>query len=223
MLLIASKLAFTYIYNEIVIGKYNEGEFDGSLKPVFICNWIQPYIAHYNAGNIYYQNGEFDKAIEEYKLAMKREPKRNHKCDIRINMALAMINALPEDYASEENVENTIAVLKEARALLIQDGCAKDKEDGHSEPASKLREEIDNMLKEAEGSGDGEGKEDEGDPNEEKPNDKPEEETENEREQEIKNQMQQQQNNAYKERNEDKLFYEELEEEFGNYFEEPVW
>lgn len=221
MLLIASKLAFTYIYNEFVISKYNDGEYDVTMKPSFMCNWIQPYIAHYNAGNIHYQNGDYEEAINEYKLAMKREPKSNHKCDIRINMALSMIKQLSEDYSSKENLENTIEVLTKARELLIEDACAKDSEAGHSKEATKLREEIDNILKELnkkqEGGGNS-GKDDDD------PKDNPnKEEPKNDREQQVIDKIKQQQNNAYKDRYNDKRFYEELYEEYGNYFDGPIW
>ena len=220
LLLVASRLAFTYIYNEYVINKYDDGELDINMKPVTMCNWLQPYIAHYNLGNIHYQNGDYEKAIEEYKLAMKKEPKSSHKCDIRVNIALAAIKTLPEDYSSQENIENTIKVLEEAKKVLIEAGCAKKDEDGHDEEATKLREEIDDILDELNQK---EKPEEEGGESKEPQNQPGEKEPEEQREQEIKEQLKQQQNNAYKNRYEDEMFYEEYEQDFGDYFYEPVW
>ena len=222
MLLVASRLAFTYIYNEYVIGKYEDGDYDINMKPAMMCNWIQPYIAHYNKGNICYQNGDYKNAIEEYDLAIDKEPKKNHKCDIRVNKALAMIKTLPEDYASQENVENTIEVLNKAKEVLVEKECAKMDEDGHDEEATKLREEIDAMLKQLEqGNGNSNnGGEDKKDDPQSKPNEKGPEE---EREQQIKEKIQQQQNNAYKDRYEDNMFYEELPEDIGDYLNGPIW
>jgi ethanolamine transporter len=42
---------------------------------------------------MYYDKGEYELAIKEYKQALKREPK-NHLCDIRVNMALSMIGMI---------------------------------------------------------------------------------------------------------------------------------
>lgn len=224
MMLIASRLLFTYVYNEFVIGKYNDGDYDINMKPGMICNWIQPYIAHYNAGNIYYQNGDYEDAIDEYKLAMDKEPKRNHKCDIRINLALAMLKTLPEDYSSEENRESTIELLTKAREVLIEDECAKDKEAGHSEEATKLREEIDAMLNQLNQGGDPNGNGGQNGGSQDDPGNEPSDpQTGNSREQEIKNKIQQGQGDAYKQRKDDEKFYEELDEEFGNYYDVPIW
>ena len=225
MFLVASKLAFKYAYNEYVINKFNDGDYDISMKPGMMCNWVQPYVAHYNAGNIYYQNGNYKEAIEEYKLAMDKEPKNNHKCDIRVNMALAMLGTLPEDYASEANLKNTIEVLTQAKGVLIEDGCAKEKEAGHDEEATKLREEIDAMLmesKKAEGSGDDDGG---GDEKDDPQNQSGNKEQDKQREQEIKEKLQQQQNGAYKERYEENLSDEEYQDDFDDYdyFDGPIW
>ena len=42
-------------------------------------------------------------------------------------------------------------------------------------------------------------------------------------EEQIKEKVKDNQNQAIQDRYKDKLFYEELEKEYGNYFEEPVW
>ena len=225
MFLVASILAFKYAYNKYVINKFNDGDYDISMKPGMMCNWVQPYVAHYNAGNIYYQNGNYKEAIEEYKLAKDKETKNNHKCDIRVNMALSMLGTLPEDYASEKNLKNTIEVLTQAKEVLITDGCAKENEAGHDEEATKLREEIDAMLTEAkktEGSGDDDGG---GDEKDDPQNQSGNKEQDKQREQEIKEKLQQQQNGAYKERYEENLSDEEYQDDFDDYdyFDGPIW
>ena len=225
MFLVASKLAFKYAYNEYVIKKFDNGDYDVSMKPGMMCNWVQSYVAHYNAGNIYYQNGNYKEAIEEYKLAMDKESKNNHQCDIRVNMALAMLGTLPEDYASEENIKNTIEVLTQAKEVLTADGCAKEKEAGHDKEATRLREEIDAMLteaKKAEGSGDDDGG---GDGNNDPQNQSGNKEQDKQREQEIKEKLQQQQNGAYKDRYEENLSDQEYQDDFDdyNYFDGPIW
>jgi tetratricopeptide (TPR) repeat protein len=217
-MLVASKLAFNYIYNEYMISQYDKGNYDVSVQPIFSCNWVQPYVPHYNAGNMYYDKGEYELAIKEYKQALKREPK-NHLCDIRVNMALSMIGTLPEEYSSEENIEKTINVLTEARNILIQDGCAEEKGDGHDEEATKLKKEIDSIL---ESMKNGQGSEPGGDPTE--PVEPAEPSTENGHgvdEDDIKNKLQQQQKNGFKEREENEQYYKE--DEWGEYMDKPVW
>ena len=218
MLLVASKLAFNYIYNEYMISQCDKGNYDVTVQPIFSCNWVQPYVPHYNAGNMYYDKGEYKLAIKEYKQALKRESK-NHLCDIRVNIALSMIGTLPEEYGSEENIESTVKLLTEAREILIQDGCASEKGDGHDEDATKLKKEIDSIL---ESMKNGQGSEPGGDPTE--PVEPAEPSTENGHgvdEDDIKNKLQQQQKNGYKEREENEQYYKE--DEWGEYMDKPVW
>lgn len=218
MMLVASKLAFNYIYNEYMISQYDKGNYDVSVQPIFSCNWVQPYVAHYNAGNMYYEKGEYKLAIKEYKQALKRESK-NHLCDIRVNIALSMIGTLPEEYGSEENIESTVKLLTEAREILIQDGCASEKGDGHDEDATKLKKEIDSIL---ESMKNGQGSEPGGEPTEPAEPAEPSTESGNDvDEDDIKNKLQQQQKNGFKEREENEQYYKE--DEWGEYMDKPVW
>jgi tetratricopeptide (TPR) repeat protein len=218
MMLVASKLAFNYIYNEYMISQYDKGNYDVSVQPIFSCNWVQPYVPHYNAGNMYYDKGEYKLAIKEYKQALKRESK-NHLCDIRVNIALSMIGTLPEEYGSEENIESTVKLLTEAREILIQDGCASEKGDGHDEDATKLKKEIDSIL---ESMKNGQGSEPGGEPTEPAEPAEPSTESGNDvDEDDIKNKLQQQQKNGFKEREENEQYYKE--DEWGEYMDKPVW
>ena len=218
MMLVASKLAFNYIYNEYMISQYDKGNYDVSVQPIFSCNWVQPYVAHYNAGNMYYEKGEYKLAIKEYKQALKRESK-NHLCDIRVHIALSMIGTLPEEYGSEENIESTVKLLTEAREILIQDGCASEKGDGHDEDATKLKKEIDSIL---ESMKNGQGSEPGGEPTEPAEPAEPSTESGNDvDEDDIKNKLQQQQKNGFKEREENEQYYKE--DEWGEYMDKPVW
>ena len=227
MMLVASKLAFNYIYNKYLISQYGKGNYDISMQPLFSCNWVQPYLPHYNAGNMYYEKGEYKLAIKEYKQAMKREPKE-HICDIRVNLALAMIATLPEEYASEENIENTIKVLNEARDILIEDGCAAKEGDGHDDEATKLKKEIDNILESlnnGQGSGDGE------EPDEPTEPDDPTEPTDPNTgggdpsdgidEGELINMLHDDQANGRDEREINEQYYRD--EDWGDYMDKPVW
>ena len=219
-LLVCGKQAFNYFYNESVIDKYNNEEYSVSLDALTFLNIFQPYIVHYNEGNIKYQNSDYEGAIESYNKALELDPPKDEECSIRINLALAMVYKLGEAYAEPENVENSIAVLKDAKAVLLAEGCATEEGDGHSETAEELKEEIEKMLEELEK--DPENKKDPDDNNE--PDEKDPEDDKNDVNQyDIKQKLQEIQNESYKEREQGMKFNEEIEMEYNFDYEGSIW
>ncbi|MBQ2744076.1 MAG: tetratricopeptide repeat protein [Lachnospiraceae bacterium] len=218
MLIVCIKLAFSYIYNECLIDKYNDNDYSSDTDPLLFCNWVQPYLAHYNMGNIHYQNKEYDYAIEEYQTALDLNPSQERECSVRINLALAMIKTLGEDYANEEKLEASIAKLKEARGILLEDGCATDDGDGHNETAEQLKREIDQLIDELEkkqqttfNGGNA-------------PQDNPDEKKDDDTyEQDIKKKLQQQQIDSYRERTESQQNYKEWNNEMNFDADGRVW
>ena len=218
MLIVCIKLAFSYIYNECLIDKYNDNDYSSDTDPLLFCNWVQPYLAHYNMGNIHYQNKEYDYAIEEYQTALDLNPSQERECSVRINLALAMIKTLGEDYANEEKLEASIAKLKVARGILLEEGCATDDGDGHNETAEQLKREIDQLIDELEkkqqttsNSGNA-------------PQDNPDEKKDDDTyEQDIKKKLQQQQIDSYRERTESQQNYEEWNNEMNFDADGRVW
>lgn len=216
--LFCCKQAFAYVYNEVAIGKYNDDDFSADLGILFIGNWFQSDIVYYNEGNIHYQNAEYKEAIDDYKKALEENPTEERECDIRINLALAMIKTLGDDYANPEKVEESIKTLKEARNILLEKGCATEGGNGHSEEAQQLKEEIDKMLNEL-GSEPDE-PEDDGDTGETPPEG---EEDDDSREENIKQQLQEQQNDSYRERYENLDWYNSIDDSFDYYYDGKIW
>lgn len=141
------KCGSSFFINEIFISKYEKGEYKESLvKTLLFINISEPYIAHYNYGNVLYKNNDYDKAIEEYNKALKLFPTHDKECNIRINLALAMLKKIDENDTSEENINKTLQVLKEAKNVLIEKGCAGEN-NGHNKTAQKLKEEIEEKEK----------------------------------------------------------------------------
>ncbi len=211
MFLVCAKLAFTYIFNEILISDYEDKDYSGNVEPLLFCNVIQPYLAYYNMGNIHYQNGDYQSAINEYQKALDENPGHDEECSVRINMALAMIGMLGEDYDSEEKIEGSIETLNEARKILIEEDCATDNSDGHSETAEQLKKEIDDLIDQLK-------KKQEGQPeNNNDPSNQPNEgeDEDDDYEQNIKEQLQQQQMDSYQERMEYLNYYEEFDEDMN--------
>ena len=99
-------LAFNYFYNEFTISKYEEHDYSQNDDLLTHTSIFEAYIAHYNNGNIHYQSGEYEEAIEDYKQALEANPPHeDEECDIRVNLALSIIGTLPEDFRAPENVE----------------------------------------------------------------------------------------------------------------------
>ena len=138
------KLICTYSINEIFIMQYNAKKYEENfVKKLFIGNFLEPYIAHYNYGNVLYKNNNYDKAIEEYNKALKLYPKHDRECKIRINLALAMLKKIDEKDESEDNKKTTLSILNSAKEVLFEHGCAnRDDNNGHNEDAEKLKKEI---------------------------------------------------------------------------------
>ena len=194
LLLLSFNLTFHYFYNEHMIEKYNHQEYSLGGNPLLFCNWFQPYVAHYNMGNIYYQNEEYADAMYEYQRALDANPGKGKECSVRINLALAILKTMETDYDSEENVEDSLEKLREARSVLLEEDCATEAGDGHSETAEELKCEIDEMIQKLE-----ENQEAEYD-NHAPQDDTESEEAEDAYEKEIKETLQEQQADSYEER-----------------------
>ncbi len=217
-------LAFNYIYNEHTISKYEEHDYSCNDDVLTHTSVFQVYVAHYNNGNIHYQNGEYQEAIEDYKLALEADPPHeSEECDIRVNLALAVIGTLPEEYSAPENIEQSITTLEEAKGYLLEEECAMDDAEGHDEDAQKLKEEIDQLieqLKQQQQSQGGSGEDDQDEPEEE---DEQEQGGSDDREEEIKEELQQIQEESHQEREDTLQLYEEMDSNANTNWGGTVW
>lgn len=137
LILIIIKLPATFLMNEKFISNYNNGIYrESEVKKFLYLNFIESYIAHYNYGNVLYKNNNFDKAITEYKKALKRFPPEEKECSIRINLALSMLARINEN----DNKDDKIKALQDARQELCNDTCENEK-------VKQLKLEIDEMIK----------------------------------------------------------------------------
>ena len=86
ILIVFLKFVITFITNEMFISKYNKGIYEKNLvKSLFVLNFSERYIAYYNYGNLLYQIGYYEDAINEYKKALEFEIPKERVCDVRIN------------------------------------------------------------------------------------------------------------------------------------------
>lgn len=145
-------LMFTinYVKNEIMIYKTSKGTVTFKDMPPF--SFISPYIYHYNKGNLYYIEGDYDMAYLEYKKSLKQYIPKGKECDVRVNAALSIVTPLPLDNVNDSNIDEILDSLYEARDILTEKGCADAQEEtgGHYDDAQTLKNEIQELIDELE-------------------------------------------------------------------------
>ena len=75
--------------NEHMIDRYQKHHYEEN--QLAMLGILQPYIAPYNLGNVYYQRGEYEQAVESYQKALAYQPPEGADCMIRINLVLAKL------------------------------------------------------------------------------------------------------------------------------------
>lgn len=148
LICIAIKFTYNIVINSILISKYEDGEYSNGLaKALTSFNFPQKYVANYNYGNILYQNGEYENAIEEYKKALDVNVPKYKECSIRINYALAICKTVHVDESDAQSINSAIKKYESAIDVLTENGCANKKNDnGHSQKAEKLKKDIQNEI-----------------------------------------------------------------------------
>lgn len=156
-------------------------------------------VRDYNLGCTNYTLGWYDHAELYFKEAFKETHSEKEDCMIRINLALSMVRPLTPDSITEDNFDETIAKLEEAREVLLEKGCAHDAdEDGHNEQAQILKDEIDEyieQLKQAQSAKPQEGSEAEEQPDEE--------DEEDEQQKQLRQELEEVERQGMKERQQD--------------------
>lgn len=139
-------LLLAYYSNRNMIKNYKKEKYE--FNQLGFLGFTEPYINPYNRGNIFYSLGDYERAIAEYDLALSYNPPEPADCMIRVNYALALIAPIDPDKINEDNLEEVLDILDEARDILCEDGCANDKGTGHYDPAQTLKDEIDEFEEE---------------------------------------------------------------------------
>lgn len=143
--LVFLEFLITFLLNEVFICQYKNEDYNKTLgKSLLVLSLSERYIAHYNYGNLLYQIGYFEDAIDEYNTALESNPSEGRVCSIRINLALTIVATINEDMECGEQLEK----YAQAREVLYGDNCAYATTDtGKSETAEELELEI--MILEA--------------------------------------------------------------------------
>ncbi|MBO4426779.1 MAG: tetratricopeptide repeat protein [Clostridiales bacterium] len=139
-------LLLAYFSNRNMIKSYKKEKYE--FNQLGFLGFTEPYVNPYNRGNIFYSLGDYDRAIAEYDLALSYNPPEPADCMIRVNYALALLAPIDPDKITEDNLDDVLEILDEARDILCEDGCANDKGTGHYDPAQTLKDEIDEFEEE---------------------------------------------------------------------------
>ena len=128
--------------NNRMIEKYNNGTYEQN--PLGFLGFFEPQINYYNRGNIYYQLGQYDLARAEYDRALECNLHDRQDCRARVNYALSLVEEIDPAYITDENLDEVLAILDEARDILCENGCASRTDNsGHYPDAQRLKNEID--------------------------------------------------------------------------------
>ena len=129
--------------NNEMIEKFRNGIYEQN--PFGMLGFTEPYINHYNRGNIFYSLGDLDRAREEYGKALKSDPDEPMDCMIRVNLALSLVKGIDVKNINDDNLGDVLEILDEARDILCENECAvRDAtEGGHYRDAQTLKNEID--------------------------------------------------------------------------------
>lgn len=141
-------LVINFANNEKLIKKYNEGVYEQN-KYTWM-GFTEPYIAHYNRAEIYYQKGEYELAIAEYEKSLEGPfiPK-SRTCDARVNIVLCNLNITDFTYYeySNDEINRLINDLRALEQPILEDGCAnEDGESGHDAEAQQLYNDIEEYI-----------------------------------------------------------------------------
>lgn len=224
LLLICGNLVFNFIYNFIVVYAYNYSYYEVTMNPILLLNWSEPYIAHYNQGNLYYKEGWYVEAVDSYYNALEYDMPQERECSVRINIALSMLQSLGDDYAAPENVENSLMTLYAAKNVLLEKDCATEDSAGHSEQAQKLKEEIDEIIKELEEKQQSQEEQNPEQRDEEKTKEQEEQQKKNDAfEEDVKKAIREKKAKANKERQQGLQYYEEMEQDYNFDYDGMIW
>ena len=135
------------VTNTILISKYKDGDYsEQTAYALTLFNFPEAYVADYNLGNILYKKGDYNGAIDQYKKALERKVPERKECCIRINYALSICNMVHVDENNKESIENAIKEYEKAVNILVEQDCANDDGDGHSEKAQELKDDIEKEI-----------------------------------------------------------------------------
>ena len=227
LLIISLFLGARFFMAKYYAKNFQDGRMDGSImETLLLINLPERYLPYYNLGNQAYYRGDYDEAIIRFEQALDRKPglyKEERDCDVRINLALAMLKQIDlSDLSTEKKVKTVIRQLQAARNVLTEVGCANPAVgiyDGHSEEAEQIKKEIDEMIQKLQEESSSSGDDEQGN----QPQEQEKKKGESAREKEIREKMEEQKKESAEARAEAKQYYDYLQEGDEYHFHGKEW
>ena len=133
---------FINIEGFAILKKYENKEYsENEAKILTYLTFQKDYVSNYNYANILYKNEKYEKAIAEYKKALKNVTATEKECMVRINYALAICKNIKLNEGNQESINKAINEYQNAVKILTERNC-----DRHNSDASRLKQEIENEI-----------------------------------------------------------------------------
>ena len=142
--LILAVLVINYYSNRQFIKNYDSGVYQEN--ELGFLGFTQPYIEHFNKGNLYFRLRNHTKAKQQYQAALNLKPDDPYDCKIRVNYALAYVEPINMKKINKDNYEETIKICETAKSILAEKECANENNTGHYYAAQKLYNEINEFI-----------------------------------------------------------------------------
>ena len=114
---IAAKISSKIIINNRFIANYPEKDQEYRLVLLTVLNLYEPYIAHYNYGNYYYQKEQYEDAAKKYRKALEYDIPLNRVCSVEINLSLSLMKQAEE--LKETDSSKSLELLKPQYGQLM--------------------------------------------------------------------------------------------------------
>lgn len=88
------------------------------------ANILEPYIAYYNAGTAMIRDGRVEKAEEELRESLDKNPPKEKICRVRINLSYS-IEMQADKALMNGDYESALMLLSKAEGVLYADNCAE--------------------------------------------------------------------------------------------------
>ena len=122
-------LVLNYYGNRNLIERYGSGVYQQN--ELGFLGFTQPYINHFNRGNVFFQLGDYQKAKQEYQSALNLKPGDPYDCKVRVNYALSYVKPIDVKKITKDNYKDTIEICETAKSILSEKDCATENNDGH--------------------------------------------------------------------------------------------
>ena len=78
---------------------------------------LRPHIYNYNLGDVYYSQGDYEGAEQEFRKALEKKPggNRGRLRRQRVNLALSIVKQIDPEGVTKENLDEVIDILEGAK------------------------------------------------------------------------------------------------------------